>query len=135
MKVNDQQLRLRQFWGITVFSLGVFWGTANLVYYPVAALTSVRGSSWFEGIIILFGGLLTFCASIGAFYRRGFAACILLVGGLLLLVAVVIGQKILQSTHGIINVLLLYCSGGTAFLLGLFGEITERKRWPRLREE
>src|SRR6185437_2621562 len=107
MKVNDQQLRLRQFWGITVFSLGVFWGTANLVYYPVAAVTSVAGSSWFEGIIILAGGLLTFCASIGAFYRRLFAARMLLLVGATLLIAAGIGQSILQSTQGAVNLLLL----------------------------
>lgn len=135
MKSQKQQLQLQQFWGVAVFSLGVLWGAANLVYFPIAAITSVAGSSWFEGIIILAGGLLTFCASIGAFYRRLFAAWILLLGGATLVIAAGVGQSILQSTRGAVNLLLLFLSGSVAICLGLFGSIAEYKKWPVLRED
>ena len=66
MKDADQQVRLRRFWGAAIFSLGTLWGIANCVYFPIAALTSIVGSSWLEVFVILAGGILTFIASIAA---------------------------------------------------------------------
>ena len=132
---KDQQFRLQRFWGDTIFSLGVLWGTANLVYCPIAALTSIAGSTWFEVFIILVGGLLTLSGSIGAFRRRRPASRALFAGGILLLVLAIGGQTFLQeTTHGVPNLLLLFLSGAVAVSLGLFGGITERKGWPALRE-
>ncbi len=117
-----------------MFSLGILWGIANLVYCPVAALTTIVGSSWFEVFIILAGGLLTLIGSIIAFRRRKPASRALLSGGILLLVLAIGGQTFLQeTTHGVVNLLLLFLSGAIAVCLGLFGGITERKGWPALR--
>jgi hypothetical protein len=135
MKDADQQVRLRRFWGATVFSLGTLWGFSNIIYFPVAALTSIVGSSWLEVFIILAGGALTFTASIAAFYRRRMASRFLLAGGIILLVFAIGGQSILPlSTRGIPNLLLLFLSGAVAVALGMFGAITERKGWPTLRD-
>jgi hypothetical protein len=115
------------------FSLGLLWGVANLVYLPVAALTSFVGSSWFEVIIIFAGGLLSFSASIVAFYRRRTASLVLLSGGLILLVLAVYRHLSFPSgTHGIVNLSLLFLSGAVAILLGMFGIVTDRKGWPTL---
>ncbi len=134
MKTKDQQLRLQRFWGIAIFSLGILWGFSNLAYSPITALTSIAGSSWFEVIVILAGGLLTFCASIGAFYQRRLASRALLSGGILLLLIAIAGQASFpQDTHGPVNLLLLFLSGTVAISLGIFGGITERKGWPPLR--
>ena len=131
----DQQVRLRRFWGSAVFSLGTLWGFANFVYFPVAALTSIVGSSWLEVFIILAGGLLTFSASILAFYRRRIASRLLLAGGIFLLMVAVGGQVVFPlSTRGIPNLLLLFLSGAVAVSLGFFGTITDRKGWPALRD-
>lgn len=135
MKDRDQQRRLQRFWGTAIFSLGIFWGCANVVYSPIAALTSIVGSSWFEVIVIVAGGLLSFSGSIVAFYRRRLASRLLLSGGfILLLVAIVEKAFFHQGTHGLANLLLLFLSGAVAISLGLFGVITERKGWPPLRE-
>lgn len=135
MKDAEQEARLRRFWGAVIFSLGILWGVSNLVYLPIAALTSIVGSSWFEVFIIFAGGLLTFSASIQAFYRRRTASLFLLSGGLILLALAVYRHLFfLPSTHGIINLSLLFLSGAVAILLGLFGMITDRKGWPALRD-
>jgi hypothetical protein len=135
MKNADQQIRLRRFWGVVVFSLGMVWGVANLVYIPVAVLTSMVGSSWFEVFIIIAGGVLTFSASIVAFYRRrGASLFLLLAGGILLALALYRHLSFSPSTHGIINVSLIFLSGSIAILLGLFGIVTDRKGWPALQE-
>lgn len=130
----DQQTRLRQFWGAAIFSLGVLWGFSNLVYVPVAVLTTLRGSSWLEVFVVLAGGLLIFFGSIGAFYRRKLASALLLAGGILLLATAVLGQRLVRVTAtGEVNLLLLLLPGITAMLFGLFGLATERKQWPPLR--
>ncbi len=134
MKDREQQLRLQQFWGTAIFSLGVLWGVANLVYCPIAALTSIVGSSWFEVFVIAAGGALSFCASVGAFYRRRLASRVLLAGGIVLLLLAIAGQAATQeSTRGPINLLLLFLAGIVAIALGAFGVITEWKDWPALR--
>ena len=134
MRNADQQLRLQRFWGNAIFSIGVLWGLANLVYCPIAALTSIVGSSYFEVFIIFAGGALTFCASIGAFYNRRLASRLMLVGGIVLLLLAVLGQaRAADNTHGPANLLLLFASGAVAISLGVFGEIAERKGWPALR--
>ncbi len=134
MKTSDQQFRLRRFWGTAIFSLGVLWGISNLVYSPIAALTSIAGSSWLEVAVILAGGFLTFCASVGAFYRRGLASAVLLYGGVLLLLIAIAARGGLHSgPSGILNDLLLFLSGGVAIALGIFGSLTHRKGWPSLR--
>lgn len=132
---TEQQVRLRRFWGTTVFSLGALWGFSNLVYSPIAVLTSVKGSSWLEVFVVLAGGIFTLSASIGAFYKRRSASLFLLAVGPILLVAAVIGQTHLQqNAQGLMNLLLLFLSGFVACLLGLFGMITDRNGWPPLRE-
>ncbi|MGB8481033.1 MAG: hypothetical protein WCE63_19680 [Acidobacteriaceae bacterium] len=135
MKDAIQQVRLRRFWGAAIFSLGTLWGLANCVYFPIAALTSIVGSSWLEVCIILAGGVLTFIASIAAFYQRRIASRVLLAGGVILLAFAIGGQFVLPlNTRGIPNLLLLFLSGAAALSLGLFGAITDRKGWPALRD-
>ena len=135
MKDADQQVRLRRFWGAAIFSLGTLWGLANSVYFPVAALTSIVGSSWLEVFIILAGGVLTFIASIAAFYQRRIASRFLVAGGILLVAFAIGGQFILPlNTRGIPNLLLLFLSGVVAISLGVFGAITDRRGWPTLRD-
>jgi fatty-acid desaturase len=135
MKNSDQQVRLQRFWGEAIFSLGTLWGLANCVYFPIAALTSIVGSSWLEVFIILAGGVLTFTVSILAFYHRRIAARLLLAGGIFLFAFAIGGQLILPlSTRGIPNLLLLFLSGAMAIFLGVFGEITDRRGWPSLRD-
>jgi hypothetical protein len=135
MKDADQQVRLRRFWGAAIFSLGTLWGFSNVIYFPVAALTSIIGSSWLEVFVIFAGGLLTFGASIAAFYQRRIASRFLLIGGIVLLGFAIGGQFISPlSTRGIPNLLLLFLSGAVAVALGLFGTITDRKGWPTLRD-
>lgn len=134
MKDPEQLRRLRQFWGAAIFSLGVLWGAANIVYSPIAALTSIVGSSWLEVFVIAAGGLLTCFASVAAFYRRGIAAVALATGGFCLLLIAIAGQRLLQpAAHGLLNLLLLYGAGGIPLALGVFGVMTEQMRWPRLR--
>jgi hypothetical protein len=135
MKDAEQQVRLRRFWGAAIFSLGTLWGIANCVYFPIAALTSIVGSSWLEVFIILAGGALTLTASIAAFYQRRIASRFLLVGGMILLALAIGGEFVLPlDTRGIPNLLLLFLSGAVAISLGLFGVITDRKGWPSLRD-
>jgi hypothetical protein len=135
MKDADQQVRLRRFWGAAIFALGTLWGLANCVYFPIAALTSIVGSSWLEVFIILTGGALTFTASIAAFFRRRTASRFLIAGGILLLVVAIGGQFIIPlNTRGIPNLLLLFLSGAVAISLGIFGAVTEQKGWPPLRD-
>lgn len=135
MKDANQQFRLRRFWGAAIFSLGTLWGFSNIIYFPVAALTSIVGSSWLEVFIIFAGGVLTFTASILAFYHRPIASRLLLSGGFFLLLFAIGGQFIHPlSTRGILNLLLLFLSGAVAVVLGLFGAITDRKGWPTLRD-
>ncbi len=135
MKDTDQQVRLRRFWGAAIFSLGTLWGIANCFYFPVAALTSIVGSSWLEVFIIFSGGVLTFIASIAAFYQRRIASRFLLAGGVVLLAFAVGGQFVLPlNTRGVPNLLLLFLSGAVAISLGLFGAITDRRGWPVLRD-
>jgi hypothetical protein len=135
MKDKDRQIRLRRFWGAAIFSLGILWGFANFIYSPVAASTTIVGSSWLEVFVVLAGGLLCFASSILAFYRRRIASRFLLAGGFILLAFAICGQLILPlSTHGIPNLLLLFLSGAVAISLGLFGAITDRKGWPPLRD-
>ncbi len=135
MKDAEQQARLRRFWGAAIFSIGILWGISNIVYCPVAALTSIVGSSWLEVFIILIGGFLTFTASILAFYDRRRASILLMSGGSFLLILAICGQLLLRTTtHGVINLLLLFLAGGAALALGIFGAIIDRKRWPTLRD-
>ncbi len=135
MKDADQQVRLRRFWGAAIFSLGTLWGIANCVYFPVAALTSIAGSSWLEVCIIFAGGGLTLIASIAAFYQRRIASRFLLAGGILLLIFAIGGQIVFPlSTRGLPNLLLLFLSATVAISLGMFGAITDRKGWPALRD-
>ena len=134
MKNADQQVRLRRFWGVAIFSLGTLWGLANCVYFPIAALTSIIGSSWLEVFIILAGGALTFAASVLAFFHRRIASLFLLCGGAILLLLAISGQYApAVSTSGIPNLILLFLSGAVAVSLGVFGAITDRKGWPSLR--
>jgi hypothetical protein len=132
---SEQQFRLRLFWGQVVFSLGILWGVANIVYCPVAAMTSIVGSSWLEVAIVLAGGLLATVASIQAFYRRISAARTLLFGGIVLLLVAFAGQFSVPDfgAHGAMNLTLLFLSGSVACSLGLFGWITDLKGWPALR--
>jgi len=131
----EQQFRLRRFWGATVFSLGVLWGFSSCVYFPIAALTSVRGSSWLEVIIVLIGGVTILTASVGAFYQRRVASVLLLTVGPLLLLVATAGQMFpRENASGPLNILLLFLSGTFALALGVFGWMTERKGWPALRE-
>jgi hypothetical protein len=135
MKNADQQVRLRRFWGAAIFSLGTLWGLANCVYFPIAALTSIVGSSWLEVCIILAGGALTFAGSALAFFHRRIASLFLLCGGTVLFLLALGGQYIpTLNTSGIPNLLLLFLSGAVAISLGLFGAITDRKGWPSLRD-
>lgn len=135
MKDADQQVRLRRFWGAAIFSLGTLWGFSNIIYFPVAALTSIVGSSWLEVFVIFAGGMLTFSASIAAFYQRRIASRLLLTGGIVLLGFAIGGQFVAPlNTRGIPNLLLLFLSGAVAISLGLFGAITDRKSWPTLRD-
>ncbi len=135
MKDADQQVRLRRFWGAAIFSLGTLWGFSNIIYFPVAALTSIVGSSWLEVFVIFAGGMLTFSASIAAFYQRRIASRLLLTGGIVLLGCAIGGQFVAPlNTRGIPNLLLLFLSGAVAISLGLFGAITDRKGWPTLRD-
>ena len=135
MKDADQQVRLRRFWGAAIFSLGTLWGFSNIIYFPVAALTSIVGSSWLEVFVIFAGGMLTFSASIAAFYQRRIASRLLLAGGIVLLGCAIGGQFVAPlNTRGIPNLLLLFLSGAVAISLGLFGAITDRKGWPSLRD-
>jgi hypothetical protein len=135
MKDADQQVRLRRFWGAAIFSLGTLWGLANCVYFPIAALTSIVGSSWLEVFIILAGGTLTSIASVAAFYQRRIASRFLIAGGILLLFFAIGGQFALPlNTRGIPNLLLLFLAGGVAIGLGASGAITEQKGWPALRD-
>jgi hypothetical protein len=131
---SDQQRRLQRFWGEAIFCLGALWGFANLVYWPVAALTSIAGSSWFEGCVIAAGGVLSFCGSTGAFYRRRFASRVLLAGGIALLLLAILGKiSFPNDTRGYVNLALLFFSGITPIALGIFGLVTGRKGWPPLR--
>ena len=130
----ETQLRLRRFWGATFFSLGVLWGFSSLVYIPIAVMTTVRGSTYPEVFIIVFGGLLVFLASIRAFYRRRAASILLLSGGILLLAAAGI-SLVMPGAHigSSVNLLLTISSSAVACLLGLFGWITDACGWPTLR--
>ena len=136
MKDPEQEYRLQRFWGVPVFSLGILWGIASLVYFPIAALTSIRGSSWLEVGVILTGGVATLAASAGAFYQRR-TASIALVSISVVLLLVAIGGQLLsqQKTFGPINLLLLFLSGMVMLALGIFGWITERRGWPVLRDK
>lgn len=135
MKNADQLFRLRRFWGATFFALGILWGISNIVYSPITALTSIIGSSWFEVFVILLGGLLTFIASVLAFYRRRQASLFLVSGGFILLALAICGQIFLRShSHGVINLFLLFLAGVIPFSLGFFGAITDYLGWPALRD-
>jgi len=134
VKDPDQEYRLQRFWGVTAFSLGILWGLASLVYYPVAALTSIRGSSWLEVGVILTGGITTLAACAGAFYQRRLASVVLMSIGLLLLAVAIAGQLLSQqNVSGPINLVLIFLSGGIMLALGIFGWVTDRKGWPVLR--
>lgn len=127
------QQSLRRFWGLTFFSLGILWGFGGLVYIPVAVLTSLRGGSVAEVVLIVSGGVLIFLASIWALYRRRPASLLLLVGGILLLaIATALPSLPFAQTFGAANRLLTLSSGIVATALGLFGLITEALHWPRL---
>jgi hypothetical protein len=124
---------LRRFWSRTIFSLGILWGFGGLVYIPVAVLTSLRGGSIAEVVLIVSGGLLIFPASIFALYHRRPASLLLLLGGILLLaVASALPWLPFAQTFGAANRLLTLSSGVVATALGLFGVMTEARRWPRL---
>lgn len=134
MKDEQQKIRLQKFWGMTIFSLGVLWGVCNLVYLPIAVVTSISGSSWLEGFVIVAAGLLTLAASAGAFYNRRLSSRILLAGGIGILVAVIVGlTDFPRDTQGALNRWLMMQAGVAPILLGVFGEIIEGKRWPNLR--
>ena len=128
------QAHLRRFWGLTVFTLGILWGFGGLVYIPVAVLTSLRGGSVAEVILLVSGGLLIFPASIYALYQRRAASLLLLVGGLLLLAtALALPWLPFAQTFGAANRILTLSSGLVATALGLFGVFTDARHWPRLR--
>lgn len=128
------QQRLRRFWGLTFFSLGILWGFGGLVYIPVAVLTSLRGGSVAEVVLIVSGGVLIFPASILALYRRRPASILLLLGGILLLgIAAALPWLPFAQTFGAANRLLTLSSGMVATALGLFGVITEARGWTQLR--
>lgn len=134
MQDTDQQFRLRKFWSTTVFSLGVLWGVANLIYWPVAALTSIVGSTWLEVAVIFAGGLLTLAGAGAAFIRFRMACVALLSGGVILLLLGIAGQVVLPTkTHGLLNLFLLYLAGAVPVTLGVFGTVTQSKGWPSLR--
>ncbi len=127
------QQSLRRFWGLTLFSLGILWGFGGLVYIPVAVLTSLRGGSVAEVVLIVSGGVLIFPSSIWALYQRRPASLLLLVGGILLLaIAAALPWLPFAQTFGAANRLLTLSSGIVATALGLFGVVTEVRRWPRL---
>ena len=127
------QQNLRRFWGLTFFSLGILWGFGGLVYIPVAVLTSLRGGSVAEVMLIVSGGLLIFPASILALYRRRLASILLLLGGILLLgIALALPWLPFAQTFGAANRLLTLSSGVVATALGLFGVIMEVRGWPKL---
>ncbi|HET9087292.1 MAG TPA: hypothetical protein VFN53_07210 [Acidobacteriaceae bacterium] len=135
LKDPEQEYRLQRFWGVTVFSLGILWGMACLIYFPIAALTSIRGSSWLEVGVILTGGMITLVASAGAFFQRRFASVVLIALGVPVLAVAIAGQLVSRlSASGAINVALMMLSGGVMMGLGIFGWATERKGWPVLRE-
>ena len=128
------QARLRRFWGLVVFSLGILWGFGGLVYIPVAVLTSLRGGSVAEVILLVSVGLLIFPASIYALYQRRPASLLLLAGGLLLLAtALALPWLPFAQTFGAANRILTLSSGLVATALGLFGVFTDARHWPRLR--
>ena len=127
------QQSLRRFWGLTFFSLGILWGFGGLVYIPVAVLTSLRGGSVAEVVLIVSGGVLIFPASIWALYQRRPASLLLLVGGILLLaLATALPWLPFAHTFGVANRILTLSSGIVATALGLFGLVTEVLHWPRL---
>ena len=129
------QRRLRHFWGVTVFSLGILWGFSSLVYTPIVVLTSALGGSVAEVVLIFLGGLVVFLASIRALYRRRAASYILLVGGFVLLaVALALPYLPVAQTSGAANRLLTLSSGIVAVFLGAFGAITDARGWPKLRD-
>ncbi len=133
MKDEQQKTRLQKFWGTTVFSLGVLWGVCNLVYLPIAAVTSIPGSSWLEGSLVVAAGVVTFAASAGAFYRRRISSRILLVTGIgILVTALVSFIDFPQDANGAVNRLLMIQAGAAPIFLGIFGEIIEKRRWPNL---
>lgn len=127
------QFRLRVFWGRVVFSLGILWGISNVVYCPVAAMTSIVGSSWLEVLAIFVGGVLTTVGSIAAFYRFKPPSMMLLTGGVVLLLIAIFGQtQVVQpfDTRGPLNLALLFLAGLVPIALGLFGWTTGRMGWP-----
>ncbi len=127
------QQSLRRFWGLTFFSLGILWGFGGLVYIPVAVLTSLRGGSIAEVVLIVSGGVLIFPASIWALYQRRAASLLLLTGGIILLaMASALPWMPFAQTFGAANRILTLSSGVVATALGLFGVVTEALRWPRL---
>lgn len=128
------QVRLRRFWSVTIFTLGIFWGFANLVYVPIVVLTSVRGGSVAEVVVIVCGGLLMFLGSIRAFSSRSIASLLLLLGGCILLVAALLLPLIPEArTSGMDNRILTLSSAIAALALGWFGFITNARHWPALR--
>ncbi len=128
------KLRLRRFWSATIFALGLLWGFANLVYIPIVVLTSVRGGSLAEVLLIVCGGLLLFLASIRAFFDRRQASRILLLGGFVLLVAALLLPFIPAArTSGLDNRILTLSSSIIALALGCFGSLTQARGWPSLR--
>ncbi len=130
------QRRLRHFWGVMVFSLGILWGFSSLVYTPIVVLTSARGGTLSEVVLIFLGGLLVFLASIRALYRRRAASFLLLVGGSVLLAAALALQYLpVAQTSGAANRLLTLSSGILAVFLGAFGWITDARGWPVLRDQ
>lgn len=131
---RSQTAALHLFWGRTAFVCGIFWGLANIVYSPVAALTSIQGSSWPEVFLTAAGGFLTFAASAGAFYRRKPASLFLFAGGIALLLGAVIAQTSVRfAAHGPVNLALLFLAGGVSAALGAYGLRAEMKGWPPLR--
>lgn len=130
----DRAMRLRRFWEVAIFSFGILWGISNIVYIPVAVLTTVHGSSWLEVWVDLAGGFLVLVCSIVAFYRRASASILLLIGGAIALTAAILGPKLItEAATGSGNILLLFMPGIAAILLGLFGIVTDRNHWPPLR--
>lgn len=131
---RSQQAALHLFWGRTAFVSGIFWGLANIVYSPVAALTSIPGSSWPEVYLCAAGGFLTLAGSAGAFYRRKPACLLLLAGGIVLLFLAFAAQASGRlAAHGLVNLVLLFLAGAVAAALGVYGLRAEAKGWPPLR--
>jgi FtsH-binding integral membrane protein len=129
------QQQLQRFWGRVAFALGILWGFANLIYVPVVVLTTLRGGSVAEVILIACGGMLLFWSSIRAFFHRKGASLVLLVGGVFFLaVGLLLPLLPVAHTTGLDHRILVLAAAVAALALAGFGLVTERLGWPPLRD-